>query len=311
MQIACGGTIAVAAYNWINAIMRALGDSKTPLIFLGAASLLNALLDLLFVVVFKFGIAGAAWATVLTQALSAISCIVYCFAVSGEIKLTADDLHADKDMMSRCVKTGVPIAIQNGLISVSMVALQRVTNGFGETVMAAYTVSMRIEQFVQQPFSSLNAAVSTFTGQNIGAGQEKRAQKGLACAIKISVIFSAVVLVLFTLFGGAITSWFVKGKTVISISAKALIITSLFYWSLGIIHTTRGFLNGAGDTNYALVNGMAEVICRIGLSLILTRIAFIGYWGIWYTTAATWFVTAMVSLIRYKGGKWRLHAIVK
>ena len=147
MQIACGGTIAVAAYNWINAIMRALGDSKTPLIFLGAASLLNALLDLLFVVVFKFGIAGAAWATVLTQALSAISCIVYCFAVSGEIKLTADDMHADKDMMSRCVKTGVPIAIQNGLISVSMVALQRVTNGFGETVMAAYTVSMRIEQF--------------------------------------------------------------------------------------------------------------------------------------------------------------------
>jgi len=192
-----------------------------------------------------------------------------------------------------------------------MVALQRVTNGFGETVMAAYTVSMRIEQFVQQPFSSLNAAVSTFTGQNIGAGQEKRAQKGLACAIKISVIFSAVVLVLFTLFGGTITSWFVKGKTVISISAKALIITSLFYWSLGIIHTTRGFLNGAGDTNYALVNGMAEVICRIGLSLILTRIAFIGYWGIWYTTAATWFVTAMVSLIRYKGGKWRLHSIVK
>ena len=291
MQIACGVTIAV--------------------IFLGAASLLNALLDLLFVVVFKFGIAGAAWATVLTQALSAISCIVYCFAVSGEIKLTADDLHADKDMMSRCVKTGVPIAIQNGLISVSMVALQRVTNGFGETVMAAYTVSMRIEQFVQQPFSSLNAAVSTFTGQNIGAGKEKRAQKGLACAIKISVIFSAVVLVLFTLFGGAITSWFVKGKTVISISAKALIITSLFYWSLGIIHTTRGFLNGAGDTNYALANGMAEVICRIGLSLILTRIAFIGYWGIWYTTAATWFVTAMVSLIRYKGGKWRLHSIVK
>lgn len=277
----------------------------------GAASLLNALLDLIFVVVFKFGITGSAWATVLTQALSAISCIVYCFAASGEIKLTADDLHADKDMMSRCVKTGVPIAIQNGLISISMVALQRVTNGFGETVMAAYTVSMRIEQFVQQPFSSLNAAVSTFTRQNIGAGKEKRAQNGLRYAIKISVIFSIVVLILFTLFGGAITSWFVSGKNVISISAKALIITSFFYWSLGIIHTTRGFLNGAGDTNYALVNGMAEVICRIGLSLVLTRIAFIGFWGIWLTTAATWFVTAMVSLIRYKGGKWRLHSIVK
>lgn len=103
MQIACGGTIAVAAYNWINAIMRALGDSKTPLIFLGAASLLNALLDLLFVVVFKFGIAGAAWATVLTQALSAISCIVYCFAVSGEIKLTAGRQGHDEPLCeNRC-----------------------------------------------------------------------------------------------------------------------------------------------------------------------------------------------------------------
>lgn len=310
MRIACGGTLAVAAYNWINAIMRALGDSKTPLIFLGAASILNALLDLLFVVVFKFGIVGAAWATVLTQALSAISCIIYCFAVSGEIKLTADDLHPDKLMMSRCVKTGVPIAIQNGLISVSMVALQSVTNGFGETVMAAYTVSMRIEQFVQQPFSSLNAAVSTFTGQNIGAGKQKRAQNGLQSAVKISVMFSLVVLVLFTAFGRFITGWFVSGKNVINIAAKSLIITALFYWSLGIIHTTRGFLNGAGDTNYALVNGMAEVVCRIGLSLVLTKIAFIGFWGIWLTTAATWFVTAMVSLIRYRGGKWRLHSIV-
>lgn len=310
MRIACGGTIAVAAYNWINAIMRALGDSKTPLIFLGAASILNALLDLLFVVVFKFGIVGAACATVLTQALSAVSCIVYCFAVSGEISLTAEDLHADRSMMSRCVKTGVPIAIQNGLISVSMVALQRVTNGFGETVMAAYTVSMRIEQFVQQPFSSLNAAVSTFTGQNIGAGKERRAQKGLGCAVKISVVFSLVVLVLFAVFGKYITSWFVRGDEVISIGARSLIITALFYWSLGIIHTTRGFLNGAGDTNYALVNGMAEVVCRIGLSLVLTRIALIGFWGIWLTTAATWFVTALVSVIRYRGGKWRLHSIV-
>ena len=315
LRICCMASFGILFFSVFEKTLQATGRSLYSTIAQVAGALTNIVLDPIMIYGLlgcpKLGVAGAAWATVLTQALSAISCIVYCFAVSGEIKLTADDLHADKDMMSRCVKTGVPIAIQNGLISVSMVALQRVTNGFGETVMAAYTVSMRIEQFVQQPFSSLNAAVSTFTGQNIGAGKEKRAQKGLACAIKISVIFSAVVLVLFMLFGGAITSWFVKGKTVISISAKALIITSLFYWSLGIIHTTRGFLNGAGDTNYALVNGMAEVICRIGLSLMLTRIAFIGYWGIWYPTAATWFVTAMVSLLRYKGGKWRLHAIVK
>lgn len=310
MKIACGGTVAVAAYNWINAMMRAVGDSKTPLIFLGAASILNAVLDLLFVVVFQFGVTGAAWATVLAQGLSAISCIRYCFSKGREICISGEDLKADQGMMLQCIKTGVPIAVQNGLISVSMIALQRVTNGFGEYVMAAYTVSMRIEQFVQQPFSSLNAAVSTFTGQNIGAGKKDRAVKGLRASLKISTIFAFGVLLLFVMFGHHLTACFVSGEEVIYIASRAIVMTGCFYWALGIIHTVRGFLNGAGDTGYALVNGIAEVICRIGLSLLLTSIAFIGHWGIWLTTCLTWFVTAMVSGIRYKSGKWREKALM-
>ncbi len=311
MKIACGGTVAVAAYNWINAMMRAVGDSKTPLVFLGAASILNVALDLIFVVVLKLGVAGAAYATVLSQGLSAVSCIIYCFGKGREIKLSANDLRADREMMVRCVKTGLPIAVQNGLISVSMTALQRVTNGFGEDVMAAYTVSMRIEQLVQQPFSSLNAAVSTFTGQNIGAGKSERAVKGLRSALKISTVFAFVVLILFILFGRILTSCFVSGENVIFIASRAIVLTGCFYWSLGMIHTIRGFLNGAGDTGYSLVNGTAEVICRIGLSLLLTSVSFIGYWGIWLTTCCTWFVTAAVSIIRYKSGKWKTKSFTK
>lgn len=310
MKIACGGTVAVAAYNWINAIMRALGDSKTPLIFLGAASILNALLDLLFVVVLNFGVAGAAWATVLAQGISAVSCIIYCFGKGRGISICAKDIKADRDMMVRCIKTGLPIAVQNGLISVSMIALQRVTNSFGEDVMAAYTVSMRIEQLVQQPFSSLNAAVSTFTGQNIGASKSDRAVNGLRSAVKISTVFAFVVLILFILFGKQLTSCFVSGDNVIFIASRSIVMTGCFYWALGIIHTVRGFLNGAGDTGYALVNGTAEVVCRIGLSLLLTSVSFIGYWGIWLTTCCTWFVTAAVSVIRYKSGRWKNKAIV-
>ena len=305
MQIACGGTIAVAAYNWINAVMRALGDSKTPLIFLGAASLLNAALDLLFVMVLGLGVGGAAFATVLAQGLSALVCIICCFSRCSELKMTREDIRADRKMMAKCIGAGLPIAAQNGLISVSMVALQRVTNGFGETVMAAYTVSMRIEQFIQQPFSSLNAAVSTFTGQNIGAGRSDRAVKGMVSAIKIAVIFAFAVLVIFILFGKAITGIFVSGEDVIFIASRAIVLTGCFYWALGIIHTVRGFLNGAGDTGYALVNGTAEVICRIGLSLLLTSVAAIGHRGIWLTTCCTWFVTAAVSLMRFKSGKWK------
>ena len=305
MKIACGGTVAVAAYNWINSVMRALGDSKTPLIFLGIASILNVGLDLLFVVTFKWGVAGAAWATVLAQGLSAISCTICCFKCNKEASLSRSDLKPDGVLIKKCIKTGVPIAVQNGLVSISMVALQRVTNTFGETIMAAYTVSMRIEQFVQQPFSSLNAAISTFTGQNSGAGKSDRAVKGLKVGIKIAIVFGFICMLLFFVFSKFIVGWFVSGERVIEIGSKALIMTSCFYWSLGLIHTTRGFLNGAGDTGYALVNGMAEVICRIGLSLILTRIAFIDFWGIWLTTAATWLVTGIVSYVRYKNGKWK------
>ena len=311
MRIACGGTVAVAAYNWINSVMRAIGDSKTPLIFLGVATVINVLLDLFFVIVLQTGVEGAALATVLAQGFSALSCIIYSFRRNEAISLSRKDMLPDRKMMKKCITTGVPIAAQNGLVSVSMVALQSVTNGFGETVMAAYTVSMRIEQFVQQPFSSLNAAVSTFAGQNIGAGNEKRSVKGLASGVKISVVFAVIMLAVFAIFGKLIVSCFVSGEEVIDIGSKALLMTALFYIPLGMIHTIRGFLNGAGDTGYAIVNGAAEVICRIGFSLILTSIPAIGYWGIWITTSLTWLATALVSVIRYKSGKWKNKAVTE
>ncbi len=309
MKIACGGTIAVAAYNWINAIMRAMGDSKTPLIFLGIASFLNIALDLLFVVVLGFGISGAAWATVMTQALSAIGCISYCFKFNRDLAMSREEMTPDKDIMKKCIFTGVPIAAQNGLVSVSMVALQSVTNSFGETVMAAYTVSMRIEQFVQQPFSSLNAAVSTFTGQNIGAGKSERAVKGLKAAVKISSLLAIAVLILLIFFRKSVVGLFIDGESVIETASVAMLITALFYVPLGLIHTVRGFLNGAGDTGYALINGICEVVCRILFSLILTKISFIGCWGIWITTSLTWLFTAAAGIIRYKLGKWKNRSI--
>ncbi len=309
MRIACAGTVCVAAYNWINSVMRALGDSKTPLIFLAVSTVLNVCLDLLFVIVFKAGVGGAALATILSQGVSAVGCIIYCFKTNPDIRPKRDELHTDPVLMKKCVTTGLPIAAQNGLVSVSMVALQSVTNGFDETVMAAYTASMRIEQLVQQPFISLGAAVTAFTGQNIGAGKEERAVRGLKASLKISSVFAVVMFIIFTLFGKNIMGIFVSGEQTIKIGALALILTGCCYVPLGSIHTTRGFLNGTGDTGYALVNGLTEVICRIGFSLILTRIPFISWKGIWITTSITWIATGAVGLLRYKGGKWRLKAI--
>ena len=308
MSIACAGTIAIAAYNWINAVMRALGDSKTPLIFLAAACMLNIGLDLLFVIKLGLGVNGAAFATVMAQGLSAVMCILYFFKKNEVVKLTRADCQLNKVIAVKCISTGLPIAAQNGLIAISMVALQKVTNSFGSAVMTAYTVSMRIEQFIQQPFSSLGAAEATFTGQNIGAGKTDRAVQGLKKSVQLSTVFALVVLGAFFLFSRNLVGFFISGEDSVDIAVKALLMTSCFYIPLGMIHTIRGFLNGCGDTGYAIVNGLAEVITRIGLSLILTRIASIGYWGIWITTSATWLVTALVSILRYKGDKWRVKS---
>ncbi len=309
MKIACAGTVAVALYNWINAVMRALGDAKTPLIFLGVSCGLNIGLDLLFILVFGWGAPGAAAATVTAQACSALGCILYAFCKMPELHLSREDRRADNGMMRQCIATGIPIALQNGMISVSMVALQRITNGFGEEVMAAYTATMRVEQFVHQPFTSLNAALSTFTGQNTGAQKPDRVKNGMRAGLTIGAMIGLVLAVVFWVCSRMILRCFISGEASVNIGTWGLRLNACFYIPLSVIYVTRGFLNGAGDTVYAMMNGAAEVISRIGFSLILTPIAAIGWHGIWYTTAITWVATALVGLLRYRSGKWKTKAL--
>lgn len=310
MRIACAGTVAVAAYNWINAVMRSLGDSKTPLIFLIVASVLNAGLDLLFVVVFKLGVNGAALATVAAQAISALGSIIFAFCKNPCFKLSRENTTFNSLLAIKCIKTGVPISIQNALIAVSMIYLQRVANGFGSTVMAAYTATMRVEQLIQQPFSSLSAAVSTFSGQNIGAGKSERVVKGYKESVKAAALFSLFMLVVFLLTSKTIVGFFVNEKPVIEIGGTALRLSAFFYVFLGLIYTTRGLLNGAGDVGYSMINGIAEVAGRIGFAILLVHIPSVGWWAVWGTTCLTWLLTAIMSVIRYFSGEWKKKVLV-
>lgn len=305
MRAACSGTICVAAYNWINSVMRSLGDSRTPLIFLVVASLLNVGLDLLFVCVFQFGVVGAAYATVISQGVSAAGSIVVGFRKNPYFKLTREDARIEGEACRRIISTGIPIALQNAMISVSMIFLQRTANGFGETVMAAYTATMRVEQLVQQPFASMNAAVSTFAGQNIGAGLQNRVIRGYHRSMLVTVGFALFIMGIFLAFGNQIVGMFVDEPEVIKIGGQALKLSCLFYVALGTIHTTRGLLNGAGDVVYAMINGFVEVAGRIGFAIILVHIPAMGWWAVWTTTCLTWVITALMSLIRYWQGKWK------
>lgn len=306
LRISCIGMLAVCAYNWISSVLRSLGDAVTPFIFLVIASIINVGLDLLFVLVFHWGVAGAAWATIIAQGVSALLSILLAMFKNEHFKFEPKHLKADGDLIKKCISVGMPIAIQSSLIAVSMVVLQRVANGFGETVMATYTVTMRVEQLVQLPYQSLNAAVSTFTGQNIGAGQVSRVKECFKKSTLIALVFSLLMLVVFMIFPQNIMEIFAKKSDtdVISIGATALRISCVFYFFLGMIYVSRGLLNGAGDTIYSMINGIAELIGRVGFSLILVHIPSVGMWAVWGTTCLTWVLTSIASVVRYYQGKW-------
>jgi len=319
MRTTCCGIIFVAFYNGVASILRALGDSKTPLYFLILSSIINLALDLLFVLKFQWAVFGVAFATIISQAVSAVTSLIYAYHKNPYFHLSRKELKPHKMIIINSFKLGVPIALQNALIAVSMMVLQAVVNTFGEVVMASYTISMRIEQLIQQPYSSLGAAITTFSGQNCGAGDYARVKKGFRRGTIIALVFSLAILPIFQFLAPQIVHIFVKDPDVIKIGSTGLRITSFAYFALGMIYVPRAVLNGCGDTKFSLINGLTEVAGRIIFSQILARIAFIpffghqipmGYWGIWLTTTLTWILTAVVCIIRYKSDIWKKKAII-
>jgi putative MATE family efflux protein len=311
LRIITGGMIAVAAYNVIASILRALGDSRTPLIFLIVASIINVVLDLVFVLVFKLGVAGVAYATVISQGTAALGCAIFAFLKNPYFKLEAEHRKINWPIIAKCVKIGVPVTAQHSMISVSLIALQSVANGFGEIAVAAYTTTGRIEQLIQQPFNSLAAAMSTFAGQNMGANKLERVKKGYHKSILIVAVFSVIALLAAQFGGRAIMQVFVKDEEVVSLGANAIRFTSLMYFPLGMIYITRGLLNGTGDSFYSMINGVVEVAGRVGFSFGLSAIPAVGVWSVWASTGLTWLIAGIASVIRYKQGKWQNKSVVK
>lgn len=304
LEIVCLGTLAVSLYNYAAQTMRALGDSRTPLIFLIVACLINVFLDLFLVVGLNMGVMGAALATVLSQCISAVCSLLYGFWKNPYFKLKREHLRFDRDISVKCFQIGLPLAAQSILISISCVILQRVVNGFEEAVVSAFTATTRIEQLVQQPFNSLGSAVSTFTGQNMGAGKTDRVKTAFHKSIWIAVAISLSMLIACYAAGAFMIRCFVNDPEVIRIGAMGLRITSLMFFPLGMIYITRGLLNGAGDAFYAMINGAVEVTGRVGFSLLFVVIFPIGIRAVWFATGLTWVITALAGIIRYRQGKW-------
>ena len=311
MRTTCVGIIGIAFYNGVAAILRALGDSRTPLYFLILSSIINVGLDLLFVLTLDMGVFGVALATIIAQAVSAITSLIYAYHKVPYFRLSKAELKPQPNIIVKSFRLGVPVALQNSMIAISCMVLQGFVNTFGETVMAAYTIINRIEQLVNQPYGSLGMALTTYAGQNMGAGNIERVKKGFRQSILVVLAFSVLLIPIAYLLGPQIVGIFVKEQEVIDIAYRALRITSLFYFGLGMIYVPRALLNGCGDAAFSMINGVTEVACRILFAVIFTSIPFLGYWGIWMTTGATWSITAVVCVLRYFQGKWKVKSIAK
>lgn len=299
MRINCIGIMFVSLYNFASSMLRALGDSKTPLIFLIISCFLNIGLDVLFVYALNTGVVGAAIATVISQFLSGIACLIYAMKTNSYFKFQKEELTFDGQVTKSVVRLGIPLSLQFSLIAISCMALQRVVNSFGDVAIAAFTATSRIEQLIHQPYQTLGGSLSTYTGQNYGAAKNDRVIAGYRKSMLVMFIFSVVMLPVIQLFGANIMSIFVNEPEVIEMGAKALRITSLFYVFLGVIYMVRGVLNGLGDAFFALLNGIVEVIGRFVVPILLTTIPAIGLWGIWWSVGVVWFFSGLTAWLRY------------
>lgn len=304
-------TIGMAMYNTSGAILRSLGDSKTPLFALILSSLLNVGLDLLFVVVFKAGVVGAAAATVISQIASALFCI--CFIVRHRRELNLENLsfRTDTHIIGLIFRTGLPAALESCLISLGTMSVQRLVNSFGAMTMAAYTASTRIDSIAIAPIISIGTSLSVFTGQNMGAGNIDRIRKGLkqtlGALVCICIALAAVIVSLRSQLLGLFLDPN-EAAEAIQIGSRYLTIVCVAYIVAAVMRSFLNVLRGAGDVNTSAVSGMLELAGRIVFAYILVRP--FGSTGIWIATPLAWAMGAAVPVIRYFSGKWQDKKLV-
>jgi len=307
------GIVFQFIYNIAAAILRALGDSKAMLYFLLISSALNVLLDLLFVPVLGMGVAGAALATVIAQAVSAAVSLVYMFRQYEILRFSRSELQYHGDMGLLALKLGIPTTLQQCVISMGHMFIQRMVNDFDTTYVgltAAFTAGMRVESFILIPIFSFNIGLATFTGQNIGAGKLKRISTGyletelMACIVcvvlSVAAFFSAPFLI--GLFGVTDFS--------LTLGVQYLSFTSRLFLIFCVYIVTNGVLQGSGDVMFTAGNTLSSLIIRTVSAYVLAYCTPIGYAAAWVSLPIGWAWSLILAVLRYKFGPWRRKALV-
>lgn len=293
------GLGATVLYNMVSSILRALGDSKVPLLFLIMASVINVVVDLLFIVVFKMGVAGAGWATVLSQLLSGLACLIYMFRKYEILKIKKEHFKTSWRFCYQHLAIGLPMALQYSIIAIGIMVQQSAVNLLGTKYVSAYTAATKIDSLITQSLVAMGTAIATYTGQNYGAGKFDRIRKGIDNAMLVSVGL-AILCGLAVYFGSDLmTSLFVENpdKEMLALSKKFLMWQGLFYICLAVIYVYRNALQGMGHSALTMFAGLTELGMRVFASLLLAHI--FGYMGICLSNQCAWIGADIFLLTSY------------
>jgi len=309
LRIYFSGIIIFFGYNGTSAVLRGLGDSKTPLYFLVIATVANIFLDLLFVAVFKWGVAGAAFATLLANGVAFTLAIYWLNKTHKLIRFAIKGLHFDKEIFRQSIRIGLPTGIQQTLVALSGLALMGIVNTFGTNVIAGFSVASRLDALATVPAMSFSQALSTFVGQNIGANKTERIKTGLISTVKMSGLVTIVTTAFIVLFGHLMMSLFTKDPDVISLGSQYLTIVSIFYILFTMMFIYNGVMRGAGDTLIPMFFSLLSLwIIRIPMAYFLS--GKIGATGIWWAIPTGWMVGLILSFLYYKSGRWKNKTVV-
>ena len=299
IMVICGGIVAQALYNYLASVLRALGDSKRPLYFLVIAALLNIVLDLVFIIVFRMGAAGAAYATVIAQGISGILCLIYIAKKVPALYLHREDWEIDKNLAGWQLKIGLPMAFQYSITAIGTIVVQSCLNILGSTAAAGFAAASKIEQVFTQAYVALGTTMATYCAQNMGAGKYTRIRKGFKSATLIGFIYAVVTGVIIFFAGKYMTIFFVSENVnqIMEYVDIYLRCVSVSFLPLVIVNLYRNGIQGMGYGLLPMTAGIAELVGRSGAALIASY--FGSYMGICLASPAAWVLAGTLLLIMY------------
>lgn len=310
MNIYLAGMVFLFSVSGIGSVLRGIGDSRTPLVIVAAAALLNVILDLVFVLVLNWGIAGVAWATVVSHGIALAGSIVYLNRNHPVVRFSITSMRFSRQIFLDCTRIGLPTGLQQSFVSLGMLAVMGIVTSFGTNAVAAYSAALRIDSFAKMPSLAFSSALASFTGQNIGANQQSRIRSGLLSTLVISVLYSIFVSAIVLLAGKWVMQLFTSDPEVIRLGREYLIIVTSFYLFFSLMFTYTGLLRGAGATFIPMIISFIMLwVFRVPLSYFLAD--KIGITGIWWALPISWVVGFGATWGYYLTGNWRNKGVIK